>query len=208
MKQIKLNVSNREKVGGTTSGRYRKEGKIPAVIYGESGAKNLLIDAKEFFATNKAISGIAALLEVFFSDGTESRYAMIKEVSRNPITDEILHVDLIEVVRGKPMKTVVPFHVTGESVGAKNEGGVLEVHMHEIKITCRPRDLPESISHDVSDVRAGQYVHLKDIKLPEGVSLDMDGDRMIISCNITKAEASAADAAAAAAAPAAEAKKA
>ncbi len=207
MKQIKLNVTTRQQIGGNTAKRYRKESKIPAVIYGESGVKNLLIDAKEFFVAKKAISGIAALLEVFFDGSSESCYAMVKTVDSNPITDEVLHVDLIEVVRGKPMHAVVPFHVTGESLGAKNEGGVLEVHAHEIKIRCRPRDLPESIVYDVTDVHAGSYVHLKEIKLPEGVELDMDGERMIISCNVAKAtvsETNEAAAAATAAAPAAK----
>ena len=80
MKQINLNVANRETVGGKSAGRYRKEGKIPAVIYGESGCKNLLVDAKEFSVVAKSVLGKAALLEIHFEDGTESRYAILKEV--------------------------------------------------------------------------------------------------------------------------------
>jgi len=206
MKQIKLTVSNRDQLGGRTSDRYRKANKIPAVIYGESGVKHLLVDTKAFAATSKAISGIAALLEVFFEDGTDSRYAMVKTVERDPINDSVLHIDFKEVVRGKPMHTVVPLHITGESFGVKTEGGVLETHLHEVKIKCRPRDLPETIVVDVTDVKVGDSIHLKQLKLPAGVELDMDGDRLAISCALSKssvAEEAAAPAEGAAAAPAA-----
>ena len=202
MKQIKLSVSNREKLGGNNAKRYRKANKIPAVIYGESGEKNLLLDAKEFSVAARQISGIAALLDISFDDGTESRYAMVKSVERNPITDAVLHVDFIEVVRGKPMLAVVPIHVTGEAFGVKNENAVLEQHLHEMKIKCRPRDLPEFIEVDVSNMHLGDLLTLADLKLPEGVTLDMDGERTVVTCDAPMAEEVAPAEPAAEAAPA------
>ena len=142
MKQINLNTSIRTDVGGNTAKRYRKNGQIPAVIYGESGEKNLLIDERELTVALKAISGKAVLIDMSFSDGTESRYAMLKDVERNPVTDKLLHVDFVEVVRGKPMHAVLPLHFVGEeeSFGVKNENGIIEIHEHEVRVKCRPRD--------------------------------------------------------------------
>ena len=155
MKQIKLNTTNRTKLGGNNAKRYRKCGQIPAVIYGESGEKNLLINQKDLTVALKAIVGKAVLIEMEFSDGTESRYAMLKDVERHPLSGDPLHVDFVEVVRGKPMQAVVPLHFEGEAYGVKNENGVIEVHEHEIRVKCRPRDLPEMIVVDVSAMKVG-----------------------------------------------------
>ncbi|MBO7520757.1 MAG: 50S ribosomal protein L25 [Opitutales bacterium] len=210
MKQINLNVANRETVGGSSASRYRKEGKIPAVIYGESGCKNLLVDAKEFSVVAKAILGKAALLEIHFDDGTESRYAILKEVVRNPLKDNVEHIDFKEVVRGKPMDAVIPLHFEGESEGVKNENGVLEINLHEVPVRCRPRDLPEFISVDVSKLHVGESITVSGLVLPEGVEIHgAHGDSPVVSCSaVAVEEAPAAEAPAegdaAAAAPAAQ----
>lgn len=183
MKQINLNVANRDKVGGTTANRYRKEGRIPAVIYGESGSKNLLVDEKEFSVVAKAVLGKAALLEIHFDDGTESRFAVLKEVVRNPLSDKAEHIDFLEVVRGKPMNAVVPVHVVGECEGVKNENGVLDIQTHELHVRCRPRDLPEFIEVDVTAMHVGETVTVAGLKLPEGVEIHgMHGETPVISC--------------------------
>lgn len=209
MKQINLNVANRETVGGSSASRYRKEGKIPAVIYGESGCKNLLVDAKEFSVVAKAILGKAALLEIHFGDGTESRYAILKEVVRNPLKDSVEHIDFKEVVRGKPMDAVIPLHFEGESEGVKNENGVLEINIHEVPVRCRPRDLPEFIVVDVSKLHVGESITVSGLVLPEGVEIHgAHGDSPVVSCSTVAveeapaAEAAPAEGEAAAAAPA------
>ena len=208
MKQINLNTTIRTDVGGNTAKRYRKNGQIPAVIYGESGEKNLLIDERELTVALKAISGKAVLIDMSFSDGTESRYAMLKDVERNPVTDKLLHVDFVEVVRGKPMHAVVPLHYVGESYGAKNENGVVEIHEYEAAIVCRPRDLPEFVTIDITNLKVGEAIHLKDVKLPEGVEYSGDTEIAVVTCNVNKVEEEpAAEAAPAEGAPAAEAAK-
>lgn len=184
MKQINLKTTNREQIGGNSAKRYRNNGQIPAVIYGESGEKNLLIDEKELAVALKAIIGKAVLIEMEFADGTESRYAMLKNVERHPLTGNPLHVDFIEVVRGRPMSAVVPLHFEGESYGAKNENGIVEIHEHEVRVKCRPRDLPEMIAVNISDLHVGNAIHLKDVVAPEGVEFEAtDLDDVIVTCN-------------------------
>ena len=183
MKQINLNTTTRTDVGGNSAKRYRKNGQIPAVIYGESGEKNLLIDEKELTVALKQIIGKAVLIEMAFSDGTESRYAMLKDVERNPVTDKVLHVDFIEVVRGKPMLATLPVHFKGESVGVKNENGVIEIHQDEVRIKCRPRDLPEAIVVDLSGLHVDQAIRVKDVVAPEGVEFVSNADELLVTCN-------------------------
>ena len=192
MKQIKLNTTNRTQLGGNNAKRYRKNGQIPAVIYGESGEKNLLIDEKALTIALKSIIGKAVLIEMEFDDGTESRYAMLKDVERHPLTGNPLHVDFIEVVRGKPMFATVPLHFQGESYGVKNENGIIETHEFEVRVKCRPRDLPEMIVVDLTSLKVGEAIRVKDIVAPEGVDLESNPDDVIVTCNsVVEAEAEA-----------------
>ena len=193
MKQIKLNTTNRTQLGGNNAKRYRKNGQIPAVIYGESGEKNLLIDEKALAIALKSIIGKAVLIEMEFDDGTESRYAMLKDVERHPLSGNPLHVDFIEVVRGKPMFATVPLHFQGESYGVKNENGIIETHEFEVRVKCRPRDLPEMIVVDLTSLKVGEAIRVKDIVAPEGVELESNPDDVIVTCNsVVEEEAPAA----------------
>lgn len=186
MKQVELKASDRTQLGGNTAKRYRKEGKIPAVIYGESGEKHLVIEQGELDATLKTVLGKAALINMSFDDGTESRYAVVKEVERHPVTDKVMHVDFFEIVRGKPMMAMIPLHMHGESYGVKNEGGIVEMHQYELKVKCRPRDLPETITIDIKDLRVGGFIYVKDLAFPEGVTAEEAADKMLVSCSASK----------------------
>ena len=188
MKQINLKTTSRKQVGGNSAKRYRKSGQVPAVIYGESGEKHLLINNKDLSAALKSVAGKAVLIEMTFDDGTESRYAMLKDVERHPISEAPLHVDFVEVVRGKPMHAVLPLHFTGEAYGVKNENGVIEIHEHEVRVKCRPRDLPEMIVIDISNLKVGEGIHLKDVKAPEGVEFTSDLEDLLVTCNLIKVE--------------------
>ena len=199
MKQINLKVALRDQLGSGSAGRYRKEGKIPAVIYGESGVKNLLVDEKEFSIVAKQVIGKAALLEIHYADGSESQFAVLKEVMRDALTDKPEHIDFKEVVRGKPMDAVIPMHTQGESEGVKIGGGILDVLTHEINVRCRPRDLPEFIAVDVSALQVGQSITLADVKLPEGVEMhESHPEKIVVSCVLPASSVSSENAEAAA----------
>jgi len=186
MKQVKLQVKIRKETGNNTAKRCRKVGGIPAVIYGESGTKSLTVDKIDFSKIEKSVIGKAVLLDLEYDDGSESQFAVIKKIDRNPVTDVPLHIDFLEVVRGKPMNAVVPFRVFGESVGVKNEGGVIEVHHHEVKVVCRPRDLPEEIVFDITALKVGEIATIKDLPKVEGVEYHESADRIMVTCSLTK----------------------
>ena len=180
MKQVTLKVSSREATGRSSSRRLRDADKIPAVIYGASGVRHLSVDRADFRRLMKEISGRTALVELV-SEGAESSLSIIQETQRDPRTDHYIHLDFKEIQRGKEMSADVPVRFRGEAYGVRNEGGVLEAQLHEVGIRCRPRHLPESIEVDVTELRVGQAVFIRDLPQLEGVTYTSDADLAVVT---------------------------
>lgn len=181
MKQLELKVIPRNETGRGPNRRLRGLGKIPAVIYGKKGSQPLIIEQTDFRVLWKAIAGVTALIQVDV-EGKESALSIIKEVQRNARTDEFLHIDFHEVSSSERMHTNVAVHILGESVGVKNEGALLEVSSHELEIRCLPSDLPSTIDIDISELHTGDSIHIKDLKVIEGVEFIADPDQLVIAC--------------------------
>jgi len=179
MNILSIGVQKREKVGRGNCRRLRKSGRIPAVFYGKDCNEAYSMAEPDFRAMDKS-SG-AALVELAPEEGDTS-LALIKEVQRDPCTDEVLHVDFIEVTRGQELQTKVPLIITGEAVGVKLEGGIIDVMTREIEIRCRPSQLPSSIEIDVSDLNLGDSFHISDLPEMEGVTYLADADLTLVSC--------------------------
>lgn len=201
MKQITLTTIPREKLGRSASRSMRQDGIIPAVIYGESGSRNLAIKAHEFAMSYRTFAGSAALIELKSEGADEATYAIIQELQRNPRTDSFEHIDFKEIVRGKDMEADIPVRPKGIADGVRNYGGVLEVNAHALRVRCRPRNLPEAIVIDVSGLAIGKSIHLSEVEAPEGVTILADPHLVVISCVGSSGGASGAAAAAAAAGP-------
>lgn len=183
MKQVALNVSSRESFGSGPMKRLRAAGKIPAVIYGDSGVKHLNVDAHEFMMAWRRIGGGAALIELHADGAAESTFAIIKEFQRNPRSDHFEHIDFQEIVRGKDMEVDIPVHTRGTAYGVKNQQGVLEINAHELAVRCRPRDLPEFIEVDVTALKVGDSLHVSDLPAIEGVTFIDDDDLVVVTCS-------------------------
>lgn len=179
MKQVKIEVFPRTETGSGAVSRLRKSGRIPAVIYGESGVRDLSLDTMRFKMIWKEIAHVTALLELHEAGKEETQYAIIQDVQRNAVSDAFVHIDFKEVVRGKPMEANVTLRPVGLAFGVKNEAGVLEQHLHEIHVRCRPRDLPEFIEVDVSGLHNGDSLHVRDMPALEGVDILTDGNLVI-----------------------------
>ena len=182
MKQLKLNVSTRQGRGRGASRRDRSAGKIPAILYGKNNEPvQLTVATPEFRRLVKAIGGSASLIEIQRPDGSPT-LSFIREIQRNPITDEFVHIDLHEVAAGEKMSVVVTVHAIGESTGVKNEAGVLEVVSHQVHIRCLPKDLPEFIEVDVTELAVGHTIHISELKPIPGVEFLDHADQPVISC--------------------------
>lgn len=196
MKLVRLPVEDRpeEQLGRIGSRRLRRAGKIPAVMYGENGLRHLTIEKPVWNRIWKQIAGGTALLELDFSDGEErpegaseeegkTVFSIIKEYQRDPLTESFEHIDLLEVVRGKDMEATIPVRTHGEAFGVRNQAGIIEVNLHEIEVRCRPRNLPEVIEVDVTELHVGQSYHVSELTAPEGVTFLSDGDLVVVTCS-------------------------
>jgi large subunit ribosomal protein L25 len=182
MKQITLTTTPRTDLGRTASKHMRDSGTIPAVIYGESGSRNLTLNAHEFKMAYRKFSGSAALIELKGEDGSDATYAIIQELQRNPRNDTFIHIDFKEIVRGKDMEVDIPVHTRGTAHGVRNYGGVLELSAHTLRVRCRPRNLPEAIIIDVTNLEIGKSMHLSEIEAPEGVTFLADPELVLVGC--------------------------
>ena len=182
MKQITLNTTPRENLGRTASKHMRENGVIPAVIYGESGSRNLALNAHDFAMAYRAISSSAALIELKGEGEEEGTFCIIQEMQRNPVNDAYLHIDFKEIVRGKDMEADIPVHTAGIPDGVRNYGGVLELSTQTLRVRCRPRNLPEFITVDVKALEIGKSIHLEEIDSPDGVTFLDDPEMVIAAC--------------------------
>ncbi len=209
MKLLKLPVHARDKSGRGPSRRLRMAGQIPAVVYGKSGVRHLTINEPEFRLLMRAVAGTAALVEISEKSGTPT-LSLLQEVQRDSRTDRFVHIDLREVSANEPMRASVPVRVVGESVGVKLESGIIEVSRHDLYVKCLPKDLPDIIWVDVTELHAGHSIHVRDLKAIPGVTFADRADEVVVACVVPTVEEEpvAADAAVAAdgtaAAPGAE----
>ena len=175
MEQKTLKAHLRKAFGSADSRRQRRNGRIPAVIYGHSEPKGLTIDAHEFNTKFMTISESTIInLQV---DG-ESHDVLIRDYQEDTISGAITHVDFYEIERGKALRTNVSLHLTGAAVGVR-EGGILESFVHELEVECLPKDLPESIDVDITALEIGHSIHVRDIAAPPGVQILNSPDHVI-----------------------------
>ena len=205
--QFKLNVTDRAQTGRSASRRLRKANRVPAILYGKhTKPESLSIDGPEFTRLVKSLGGRTVLIELQRSAGPALSF--LQEVQRDPITDKYLHVDLQEVKADEKFEIRVPVRLVGESFGVKNQSGVLEIASQVLRIRTLPKDLPEAVTVDVTELKVGETFKVGSLKPIPGVDfLDPKG-QPVVSCvepvaEIAQETAAAATPSAGAAAPAA-----
>jgi large subunit ribosomal protein L25 len=198
MAGIVFNAKNRTGFGSAVSRRLRREGRVPAVIYGHAGSMTVDLDAREF---SSGIRGATESTIVQVDVDGKSHEAFVKATQRDIRSGDILHVDFYEVETGKALRARVPLHIFGNPAGVR-DGGVLEVALHHIEVECLPKDLPPRVDVDISGLKVNQTVHVRDLALKDGVKLISSEDQVIALVKFAKAEVEA-PAAEEAAAPAA-----
>jgi len=198
MSNVVLSARNRKSAGSAEARRIRRSGRVPAVLYGRTGkAVSLDLDALELSRSVKSISE-STIVKV---DVEGKAYdAFVKDTQWDIIDGNILHVDFYEVESGVVLRARVSLHLKGNPIGVR-EGGNLENPLHEIEVECLPKDLPERIEIDISDLKVNQSLHVRDIPLGAGVKLLSAADQVVALVKFAKVEAVATPAADAAAAP-------
>ncbi|MBN1223389.1 MAG: 50S ribosomal protein L25 [Candidatus Aminicenantes bacterium] len=165
----KVKGEKREVFGKNASRRLRREGKIPAILYGpELINVSLTLDKKDLFQILRSDSGENTIFEVSFD--SQAKDVMLKDVQMNPVTDELLHVDLIVIAMDKEIRVEVPVILVGEAIGVKAEGGFIDLVTRELEIECLPASIPEHIDVDITSLHLHQSIKVGDLVPPQGVS--------------------------------------
>ncbi|MGD0782289.1 MAG: 50S ribosomal protein L25 [Candidatus Aminicenantales bacterium] len=166
-------TEKRDAFGKNASYRIRRTGRIPAILYGEGkDSTPLVVAKKDVIQILKSDLGLNTLFQISF--GSEKRDVMIKDVQIDPITDEVLHADLIQIDMSKAIRVAVPVELVGEAVGVKTEGGFIDFMTRELSIECLPALIPEHFTVDVTGLHLHQSVKVGDVAVPEGIKLITD----------------------------------
>ncbi len=168
MENLVLNIERREERGKGGARKLRKAGYIPAILYSphkDDPEVPVKILKKEF---HKVFSGEAEHHVLNLNLDNEELMAVIKEIQRDPIKGDVLHVDFFKVFKGEKVSVEVPIEIVGESKGVK-KGGILEHLLRELEIEAVPSQIPDVIEVDVTELDLGDTLLVEDLKLPEGV---------------------------------------
>jgi len=179
----------RENLGKNASRLVRREEKLPAILYGPDipDAIPLVLDKKDIFNILKSESGKNTIFEIAFN--SKKLNVMIKEAQYDVVTDAILHLDLIQIVMGKVMEVEVSVALIGEAVGVKSEGGYVDSVTRKLKIECLPKDIPEEIEVDISELHLNQSIKVNEIPKLEGIQFLDNPETVIAQIQIPTEEA-------------------
>lgn len=180
-----LSAEKRSGVGSRDAQRLRKEGKLPAVLYGHKlGTEHIMLDAKE------AITHFEAGEKVFeLKLGGKSETALLKDLAYDFLGRQIIHADFERVDLDEKVTVNIPIHLKGEAKGLKAAGALMIHPASDIEVECRVRDMQDSLDVDVSHLGVGDALHAGEVTLPAGWTLMSDPDTVLAAIQIKKEEA-------------------
>jgi large subunit ribosomal protein L25 len=176
-KQVKLKAEPRNATGRAAARKLKARGIVPAVIYGGNHKSQALqVLERDINAMLSHASGENILVELEIAGEKSNRTALLQEVQHSPVRGDVVHVDFHAISMDQKIEASVPLEPFGVATGVKNFGGLLEQNLRTLTIECLPRDLPDKITVDVSALNIGDAIHVRDIKLPEGVVMKVQPD--------------------------------
>lgn len=183
-----LSATRRSATGKGIARTLRREGRIPAVIYGHNRQPEALaLDSASFARLLTGISAGSTILDVSV-DGQAPVKALIREIQRSPLrSTDVLHVDLYEVSANEKITLEVAVHLVGTADGVRNFGGVLDQVLHKLQIRVFPADIPPSVDVDVTNLGIGKSIFVRDVKLPN-VEILNDPTLPVCSCVAPRTE--------------------
>jgi large subunit ribosomal protein L25 len=188
MPMQELTIKRREGTGKQFAKRLRRQGVVPAILYG--GAKNepVTVDPKSVLRMIAGHAGTTQLLTVKMDGESDSRLAIIRAMQFDPVSENLIHVDLQEVSPDKPITVRVAVHPVGEAVGVRDTKGILNLVLHEVSVSCLPTVIPERIDADVSALAIGDVLTIADLSVPDGVRVLNDPGQAVATVSPPMAE--------------------
>ena len=170
MERITITVEKRGETGKGIARSLRRNYMIPAILYRGGDSLPIKIPKKEITQFINTTSGEQVMVNLQFKDG-ENKLALMKYYQVDPTNRELLHVDFFELLLTEKVKVSVHITTTGESIGVKRDGGLLQTPLREIEIECLPDKIPGHVKIDISGLEIGQSLHVGDLKLEEGIKV-------------------------------------
>ena len=192
MAEVTLEVERREATGKEVAKKLRREGRVPAVVYGaHRDPVAITVDRKAVSELiQKSEHGIRSVFLLKMAGTDQQRHAMIKDITIDPISRKMMHIDFVRVLMDEKVRVTVPVHLNGTAIGVK-EGGLLDWQIREIHVECLPNVIPDSIEVDVSGLGVHEYLRVKDLSATEGVKVLDDPERVVVGVTVARAEVTA-----------------
>ena len=193
MKQVSMNAAVRTETGKGAARKLRRDKQIPGILYGQ-GEKPvpLSVNRHEFQRMLFVAAGERVMFTLNLTGEGEggTRLALLKELQRHPVNDQIRHIDFYEVAMDRTVQVEVPIVPVGEAKGVKVSKGIMELIQREVTIECLPLDIPNEIEVDISDLDVGDALHVSDIKAAEGIKFLDDPGTTLITIGAASVEVS------------------
>ena len=188
MQMQELTVARRQGTGKQVAKRLRREGTVPAILYGGARSEPVTVDPRAVLKMIAGRQGTTQLLTLKVDGESTARMAIIRAMQFDPVTENLLHVDLQEVSADKPITVRVAVHPVGEPVGVRDTKGILNLVLHELMVSCLPTAIPERIDADVSNLAIGDVLTIADLAAPAGVRILNDPGQAVATVSPPMAE--------------------
>ena len=186
--EITVRATKREGRGKNDARRARRDGMVPVSVYGgDGGTVAALAPLRELAAILRSESGRNTIFSLDI-EGIGTSEVMFHERQVDPVRGRLIHADLTRLVKGQKIEVTVPLHLVGEPIGVRDEQGVLEQIIREIEIRCEPREIPDVINADVSNLGVHDVLHISDLQVAEGIEILNPPDTVICTVGIVKEE--------------------
>ena len=185
MEELKLDVQVRKETGTRKVRGMRRNNVIPAVVYGgKEKTTPIQVSRKDFERIERTHRSESVIFRLNILDGDKKLKdysAIVKEVQHHPVSDLTLHIDFNRISLTKEIEVKVPIVAKGEAIGVKQDGGSLDHVLWELEVICLPTKIPHNIEVDISPLKIHDTIHVKDLRLPEGVKTKHDPESIVFT---------------------------
>ncbi|HSL51512.1 MAG TPA: 50S ribosomal protein L25 [Candidatus Deferrimicrobiaceae bacterium] len=195
MEMPELTIRKRDGIGKGPAKRLRRAGQVPATFYGGASAVNVAVAPTDVLRLIHGHEGSTQLFRVTFEGSKDAKMAIIRDMQFDPVSENLIHVDLQEVAMDRAIQVTVAVHHVGESIGVRDTQGILEMVLREVRVSTLPGNIPAFLEADVSNLAIHDVLTVKDLKVPEGVRVLNDPNQAVVTVAPPAAEEVAAVAA-------------
>ena len=184
MSDVTLSVEPRTLFGSGPSGRYRREGKVPATVYGlDADPQSVLCNGRELERILHGASGANTLITLNLGDG--DALALARQIQRHATRGDLVHVDFVRISRNIAVSAEIPLHIEGEAPGSR-QGGLLEQLLFSVTVEAMPGNIPNELVIDVSMLELGDQIHVSDLQVAAGVEIQQEPEALVVQVAIPR----------------------